>query len=182
MKTLFILVSVLALGYLALQTSLVREYVLSVAQQFSHQGVNKPIENNMTKEFITKINELEKQSARERGIYTQRISELELNVAALKLDIQRNINAKLLTTNAINEVNVEQHPVDSSPLQIENEATLSPNSLEGPNLASRVDAKQSSVNRPEEQIDQQQKRIQQQAVLRQLSQKMELAALSSLAN
>lgn len=184
MKTLFIVVSILALSYLALQTSVVKSYLSGFTYQLDPQLENDPIKNNVYNELVTKINELEKQSAQERANYSLRISELEKDIATLEQSLhnnmQRNIDEQMSLTkhpkqnNARQQLNVSNH--------IQSKTILPPQPIESTALVSNVETKLGSVDSSEGLISQQQKRVQQQAVLRALSQKMELAALSSLVN
>lgn len=183
MKTLFIVVSIIALSYLALQTSFVKSYMVSFTQTNDLNLASNQLENNTNKAFMTKINALEMQSARDREMYTQRISELEQNLTALKQTLNDNERRKtdesLLLTLSHGENNEIQNTTEPAGNE-ENTGSRPQNLQEKASLINRPNVKQASAEVPKAQISQQQKRLQQQAMLRSLSQKMELAALNSL--
>lgn len=185
MKTLFMIVSILAFSYLALQTSFVKSYLVSFTQTFDFNSPNNQLENNTNKAFITKINALEKQSASDREMYTQRITELENNVKALKQKQSDTIAIKsdqqvLLANTQLKNADLHHSSALSSK---EDKISLLAQKLKEEGTAiDRSNLKSASLQASEAQISQQQKRLQQQAVLRSLSQKMELAALNSLTN
>ena len=183
MKTLFIIVSMIAFSYLALQTSYAKSYIASFTQKIDVKLGGTQAEINTSKEFINKINALEMQSAHDREMYTQRISALEKNVKALKQQqsdiVQSRNDEKILQAHAMLE-NSDLH--DTFDLSIKEESVrLSQQKLDDESeLFERQSMQPVDVDMYKEQITQQQKRLQQQAVLRSLSQKMELASLSSL--
>ena len=179
MKTLFIIVSMIAFSYLALQTSLVKNYIADFTQAIDFNSPGNQLENNTDKAFIDKINALEMQSKRDRDIYTQRISELEKSVALLKQKVsdneqQKNDKPSLLAHSDTNENDIR----NTSDFSQQEEMPHSV--LEKNTLLDKPNVRPISASVSNEQINQQQKRLEQQAVLRALSQKLELAALNSL--
>ena len=186
MKNLFILVSILALSYLALQTSIAKNLLSGISNPFE-SGLanahldNHQIENNAAKaneKLIASISELASRSVLDKQVFTQRLNELEKNVAVLTDTLQSNIVEPPSTPLAVHAT--EQQAADSH--ANEEVVTSHTQGSENTVLASIAEPEQNLVSKSSEQINQQQKRIQQQAVLRALSHKMELAALSNLVN
>jgi hypothetical protein len=183
MKTLFIIVSMIAFSYLVLQTSLVKNFIVDVTQAIDFNIPSNQDENNTDEAFINKINALEMQSARERDIYTKRISDLEKNVSLLTQKVsdikqQKRDKPSSLAFSDINE-NDKRNNAELTNNK-ENDEDKSNSLLDKNTLLGNPSVKPISTVVAKEQISHQQKRLEQQAVLRSLSQKLELAALNSL--
>jgi len=219
MKTLFIVLSIFAISYLALQTSFVKEILTGVSQQLeitqvklqedslaqaeSLQQEEKHQEHdrdaNIDKNVLAKLNKLTQQSIDEQIGFEERINALEKNIETLKNIVQSDAENKEPTRNIDfgnrlekTNPNALKNPSESQ-LQVAIEANL-PQAQEAIEAMASIDSNvQASVTQASNaqvanktmlgnEKTQQQKRQQQQAVLRALSQKMELAALSSLVN
>jgi hypothetical protein len=181
MKTLFIIVSMIAFSYLVLQTSLVKNFIVDVTQAIDFNIPSNQDENNTDEAFINKINALEMQSARERDIYTKRISDLEKNVSLLTQkvsDIKQQKRDKPSSL-AFSDINDKRNNAELTNNK-ENDEDKSNSLLDKNTLLGNPSVKPISTVVAMEQISHQQKRLEQQAVLRSLSQKLELAALNSL--
>ena len=181
MKTLFIIVSMIAFSYLVLQTSLVKNFIVDVTQAIDFNIPSNQDENNTDEAFINKINALEMQSARERDIYTKRISDLEKNVSLLTQkvsDIKQQKRDKPSSL-AFSDINDKRNNAELTNNK-ENDEDKSNSLLDKNTLLGNPSVKPISTVVAMEKISHQQKRLEQQAVLGSLSQKLELAALNSL--
>lgn len=174
MKTLFIIVSIVAIAYLALQTKSVKS-MLHKAASYTAEELNQTkndeaiankssINTELNEQWAT-VSKLAKKASDENKILVDRVNNLESDVATLET-VVTGLSPLLMKNEAIDEpvISTKTIPKETQVKSIQTEVN-------------------SSITDNSVQINtQQQKRMQQQAILRDLAQKMELAALSSLSN
>lgn len=177
MKTLFIIVSIVAIAYLALQTKTVKTMLhkaasytaeeLSQLKNDDAEASEASINTKLNEEWAT-VSKLAKKTSDENKILVARVNNLENDVATLET-VVTGLSPLLINNKAIDEPVISAKKI-AKETQVE--------SIQAEVSSTITDSSEQSA-----QINtQQQKRMQQQAILRDLAQKMELAALSSLSN
>jgi hypothetical protein len=190
MKTLFIAISLAAIAYLALQTDTVRTAVSSLITKVSEDNQQPRMEEEQDRiipsdaALIKQLTALSTQTSNENKTLIARVDQLEASILTLESKLDK---PSLIT--ATRQANDHMLSATIFGDRVNNTKALAANQRDGVPLAAheKVTAftKQTMaaiVDAGQVAREEQQKRIQQQAILRALSQKMELAALNGLLN
>ncbi len=192
MKILFIVVSVLAASYLLMQTAFVKSQWQYLTHNKSAAAMSiAPISGEQVKispehaELLIGLASWKQQSRAQTDLLTQQVKQLTTTLEDIKgAGLQLNSNQEASSqTNRISDPNTLPEQA-SQATNISNRVATEPSVTQSFNdINISKNDKQAKKSR-EAQLAQTnlQKRLQQQAILRELSQKMELSALSGLSH
>lgn len=170
MKKLFIVVSIAAISYLLAQTEFVKDGYDSLVKQNEVSKANK----------FEKVNTSELQSLRQQNAsLVAKITALEHDIEALQI-IQADSLALINNASKPKSVDIDYKETQSTLValaQVDAKFTV----VDAPNTPVIDNNISNNKNVKVKNVQEHQKRLQQQAVLRQVAQKMELAAIQSLA-
>jgi hypothetical protein len=192
MKVLFIIVTLMSLLYLGAQTKTFTHWWTDVFVPTSLQNTQNiqeaSLSNAAANGLVQNFEALEKANKEQIDMLTKQINKLSIELA----NVQKNLATaqdELLLQKATKKLNGVEVSFDDANDIVNNEPSNSTPSNSIPSYASQSHNEQSTVNviqQNESQLTNNQmqteneKRLQQQAILRELAQKMELASLSSL--
>ena len=192
MKVLFIIVTLMSLLYLGAQTKTFTHWWTDVFVPTSLQNTQNiqeaSLSNAAANGLVQNFEALEKANKEQIDMLTKQINKLSIELA----NVQKNLATaqdELLLQKATKKLNGVEVSFDDANDIVNNEPSNSTPSNSMPSYASQSHNEQSTVNviqQNESQLTNNQmqteneKRLQQQAILRELAQKMELASLSSL--
>lgn len=180
MKTLFIIVSFVALSYLAMQTSIAKDFIQNATQGIEFSLNKELVSGHNDKEYEALLEELKSLKStveNENESYTKRLTALEENIDSLTDELSRQSKNHIVNSrNTVDAPLVEEINLKETVLETRTEKE--------PNISQtkNVDVTNDQLTHSQTKLNRQQKRIQQQAMLRAVSQRMELAALNSLLN
>ena len=209
MKKLFVLVSVIAVLYLAMQTSYMKSALVSMANYISPNSQTQlQYIQSLEKDNASLIAQLTTMSAQNtvlsdtQNLLAERVTLLEAKIENVTVVSNNHVSDEVQSKNGKSEPSAKRHLTPQEPEG--NMAWVSSNQsderLDHINSPSPLNqtvhkamygqsetdssgkAVRISTQSAPETATQAQKRLQQQAILRELAQKMELAALSSLSN
>jgi hypothetical protein len=192
MKVLFIIVTLMSLLYLGAQTKTFTHWWTDVFVPTSLQNTQNiqeaSLSNAAANGLVQNFEALEKANKEQIDMLTKQINKLSIELA----NVQKNLATaqdELLLQKATKKLKGVEVSFDDANDIVNNEPSNSTPSNSMPSYASQSHNEQSTVNviqQNESQLTNNQmqteneKRLQQQAILRELAQKMELASLSSL--
>jgi hypothetical protein len=190
MKRLFIVISLIAMAYLAMQTNTVKSAVNNIFIKASHANksdIDIPKADPQLKNsaLIEQLTALSTQTVDENRTLNTRVKRLEGSVAILENKLVEQLSGQLQSTKQLQANSQIVQPAAKAVVanRFYTEGRAQDKSLSKPvndPLTAAIVA--TIIHAPEISKNEQQKRIKQQAILRALSQKMELAALSGLSN
>lgn len=190
MKRLFIVISLIAMAYLAMQTNTVKSAVNNIFIKASHANksdIDIPKADPQLKNsaLIEQLTALSTQTVDENRTLNTRVKRLEGSVAILENKLVEQLSGQLQSTKQLQANSQIVQPAAKAVVanRVYTEGRAQDKSLSKPvNDPSTAAIVATIIHAPEISKNEQQKRIKQQAILRALSQKMELAALSGLSN
>ncbi|MFT4654001.1 MAG: hypothetical protein ACI82S_001656 [Patiriisocius sp.] len=190
MKRLFIVISLIAMAYLAMQTNTVKSAVNNIFIKASHANksdIDIPKADPQLKNsaLIEQLTALSTQTVDENRTLNTRVKRLEGSVAILENKLVEQLSGQLQSTKQLQANSQIVQPAAKAVVanRFYTEGRAQDKSLSKPvNDPSTAAIVATIIHAPEISKNEQQKRIKQQAILRALSQKMELAALSGLSN
>jgi hypothetical protein len=190
MKRLFIVISLIAMAYLAMQTNTVKSAVNNIFIKASHANksdIDIPKADPQLKNsaLIEQLTALSTQTVDENRTLNTRVKRLEGSVAILENKLVEQLSGQLQSTKQLQANSQIVQPAAKAVVanSVYTEGRAQDKSLSKPvNDPSTAAIVATIIHAPEISKNEQQKRIKQQAILRALSQKMELAALSGLSN